>query len=237
MRNRPKPLAELVLRHVGRPAVILGGGMSLPEQIKVAPPNAIYVAANEHACVMKLPCDYIVAVDNIEDKLRAFGKPIISSRQWADYRMFKQPVTNSGCCAAFCAWAMGCAPIILVGMDCYKGGTYCHDPKAKSSGVVTPLANHIGRWQKLRGIIPLAAIRSAGGPTLNVFPLYNASENSFTIPSEQEVLRQVRGVVVDVVKKIDFKPHTYLPGERVELSAAEVRHGSRLKSLKESPHA
>lgn len=227
----PRPLSDLALKYCGRAAVIIGGGMSLPEQIKLAPAGAVHLGANEHACKLGIRCDYIVCVDEVQEKVKPWGVPIISNRRWADYRMFKQPVTNSGACAAFCAWVMGCAPIVLVGMDCYVGGTYCHDPKARSSGNAVSLQGHLGRWERLKGMLPRAAIRSAGGPTQGVFPAYNPAETAFTIPTVAEVLRQCSGVLVDITKRIEFGPHVYAAGERaVELSEAEVRHAKRLNA-------
>lgn len=226
----PRPMSDLIHAHFGRPALVLGGGDSLPAHGVAGPPDAVHIGANEHACKIGLRCEYIVAVDNIREKVTPYGVPVITSRRWGQFRMFKQPSPCSGPCAAWAAWVMGCAPIIIGGMDCYVGGTYCHDPKAKSSGKSQTLDNHLSRWATLRDKFPRAAIRTLGGPTLKVFAAYDPAETGFDIASREDILRSARGVLVEFTREIDFAPHKYRAGECAELTEAEARHTRRMKS-------
>jgi len=168
--------ASLALRYVGRPAVVMGGGVSLTSQLGQCPPDALYLSANQHGAMVH-NADYIVALDDIEDQLRRFGVPIIGRRYWCDYRIQDwENVGDSGVTAAWLAAVMGCHPIILTGMDCYQGGTYHHDPAAFSSGLAKPFGEHLAKWQALKGLLTHAVVRSCGGPTAEIFGLWDPSE-------------------------------------------------------------
>lgn len=224
----PRPISELVHRHVGRPGVAIGGGISLPHQYeRIVSLNAVHVAANQHAHVMGYRFDYVAAVDpDMPAKVREFGKPVISMatrRAHADYVIFRDGFNSSGVTAAWALWVMGCAPIILAGMDCFRGGTYCHDPKAKSSGTGSSVEQHLRKWQKLKDICPGASFRSVGGPTEQIFPCYDPAETRFTIPSREDLMRQVAGVIVEVKDPRDFLAGRKV-GELVECSKSEARH-------------
>lgn len=223
-RHTPRPLSELALAHAGRPAVVIGGGMSLPKQIALTPADAVRVAANQHAGVMGYQFDYVVAVDNdIEKIVRPFGRPIITPRRWGDYQIFGNTFHSSGVTAAYVAWVMGCAPVILVAMDCFVGGTYCHDPKARSSGTAVSVDKHLTKWARLLKACPGAAFRSAGGPTATLWPLYDPSEPVAPAPNRADILRAVSGIWIEVRNPVDFLAGRKV-GDRVEVSPAEARH-------------
>lgn len=224
----PRPISELVHRHIGRPGVAIGGGISLPWQYeRVSHFNAVHVAANQHAHVMGYRFDYVVAVDpDMPAKLREFGKPVISMatrRKHADYLIFSDGFNQSGVEAARVLWLMGCVPILPIGIDCFKGGTYCHDEKAKSSGTGSSVEQHLRKWQKLKDVCRGAAFRSMGGPLDSLFPRYDPEETRFTIPSREDLLREVCGVIVEVRDPRDFLAGRRI-GERVECSKSEARH-------------
>jgi hypothetical protein len=225
----PRPLSDFALAYAGRPAVVMGGGMSLPEQASrtITPDGWIRFAANEHAAKIGIRCDFIVSVDNIPEKVLPFGVPVITTRRWGQIRMFKQPSPVSGVCAAWAAWVMGCAPIVLLGMDLYVGGTYCHDPKAKSSGNAVSFAHHVSRWEKLKQLLPAAPIYVVDGPLLKVFPQYRGKNTGFALPERAAVLKQTAGIVVAIRKPIEFKPHSYAAGMTAELTESEARQALR----------
>lgn len=211
--KQPKPLSELALAHVGRPALIIGGGESAPEQIKLAPAGAVTISVNQHGMLLH-KCDYIVACDNKPGRryvspkglldLRELGAPVISPRvEMADYRIFKIPINNSGCTAAWVAWVMGCSPICLAGMDLYLGkATYFHSPLAHSTGKFLPEGNHLNKWRLLQQALPSSVmLRPLGGPLAGKeFPAYSAVEPISPAPSREEVLAQARGHLVKLVK-------------------------------------
>lgn len=197
-----KLLTELVLRHVGQAAVVLGGGESLPEQMKRVPAGAVLLSANQHGCLLT-KCDYMVVCDdktrptfkNLEGKLfalRELGVPVISPRRtMADYLIERRlPVNNSGAVAAWAAWIMGCAPILLAGMDCYVGATYWHDAKGRSTGRCVPQSTHLTKWRMLELETPGAMLRTLGGPLATLFPSYDPAEVVTAWPARETVLRR-----------------------------------------------
>jgi len=162
-------LRPLIHRYVGRAAVVMGGGMSLDESMRRTPAAALHISVNGHGCrhFLRHPdpdrrCEYVVACDKIEPEVRPFGLPIVSRHMWADYRLLFMPRASSGMAAAWVARAFGCAPIILVGMDCYVGGTYMDRPDARSTGHSVPLSIHLKRWGELAEMFP-AQYRALGG--------------------------------------------------------------------------
>ncbi|MCK9468483.1 MAG: hypothetical protein M0Q49_03605 [Porticoccaceae bacterium] len=70
---------------------------------------------------------------------------------------------------------MGCAPIIVIGMDCYTGATYFHNPAARSSGEWLPLDGHLDKWRRLIELAPDADVRAPGGPLAALFPPLGAA--------------------------------------------------------------
>lgn len=176
--------AEYYGRHKDKPAVIFGGGMKAPDEYRRAPQSAINFSINQHGCLITR-CDYIVSIDPILSKplcagpdkmvmLRDFALPIFSPHICADVLLPRRNIEhNSAIVAAHCAYLMGCAPIVLIGMDCYSGGgVYWHTPKAKSSGTVQAFEHHVNRWKSFKKKCPDADVRSIAGPLVDVFPLY-----------------------------------------------------------------
>lgn len=228
--------SELINRHAGRTAVVCGGGPSLPEQLARCPAEAIYVSANQHGCLARR-CDYIVVVDGIEDKvfertsgapytIRSFGVPIISPRPSADYWLFEQLAPGSGITAAFVAWVMGCAPIIVSpGMDCYRGPTYYHDPDAKSSGRSISTERHLDRWASLMVHASGGQFRALGGPLATIFPVYDPDEARAAPPNHARLADRMAGVWVSFSKACSevVAPRIYAPGDRAELSKKLAR--------------
>lgn len=226
-----RTLRDLIHAHAGRAAVIIGGGMSAVEQIGQCPVDAIFISANQHGCIAR-KCDYIFCADAIEEKvferpdgstytLRSFNTPIISPRPAGDYWMFEQPLPSSGVMTAWCAWVMGCAPIIPVGMDCYQGdATYYHDVNAISSGNGLSLQRHIARWELLKAQAPGGQFRAIGGPLLDVFPKYDRKEPAAR-PFFRDVLAdKVAGAMVQFTRPSGdlVAPRMYMAGDRAEIS-------------------
>lgn len=233
-----RPFSELIHTQIGRPGVAMGGGVSLPEQAARAPAGAVFVSANQHGCFLR-PCDYIVACDDLSVRgfkhpdgrtvrIRDLATKIISSRRsMADYHVVNTPVNNSGMVAAWALWAMGCAPVLLAGMDCFQGGTYFHDRGGKSSGTHLQLVHHLNKWRKLRAAIPAAPLRSLGGPLLELFPAYDPAE-LFPAPIDRgEVERQVRGIRAKVLRAWPMGHRPFAAGEEVELTQGELELGLR----------
>lgn len=200
-----KTLTDLVHAHLGRPAVVLGGAPCWPEdyeRVRAWPDSvrAVVLAANDHAFRRPVEVDYAVACDNpMRERLAIHRRPIISPRHWADYRVLHQVVSNSGALAVVAAWVMGCAPIIVCGVEFYAGDTYAHDPKAPSVGKTVSVPQHLRRWEKLTAATPGAQIRPVGGPLLQLWPAWDPIEPAAD-PAPADVIRRIVGgerVVID----------------------------------------
>lgn len=153
----------LIHRHLGRPAVVMGGGLSLVEGMAAdLPADAVYLTANDHGARYfrrrGLPqrCEYMVTADADERRWRrdilrggdgsAWNIPLVSRHMFGDYRLLYMPRPESGIAAAWLARLMGCCPIIVLGMDCYSSGTYHDDAKAVSFGKNLAPADHCRYW-------------------------------------------------------------------------------------------
>jgi hypothetical protein len=132
-------------KYKGRPAVVMGGAPSLPESLKACPDDAVYISANHHGAILR-KVDFIVYVDRLHQVsfapmkmlLSKYKVPLVSIREEADIVMPHQFDGNSGLQAILFACMLKCDPIIVVGIEMFKGKTYFHDPDAKSSGFTKP---------------------------------------------------------------------------------------------------
>lgn len=210
------------------------------EDAERAPEDCVKISANQHGCLWK-KCDFIVSIDNLarrplerEDKstylLRDFNTPIISPRRdLATYRMFKQPTSSSGVSAAWCAWVMGCAPILLAGMSLYKEGkkaVYWHNKEAKSSGVLIPITNHFNRWEMMVREAGMIQLRVMSGPLLERYPAYDPNEPPPAPPARELIEKAIGGVRVKVIaKEWKLPPDLYKRDQIVEVSDGEARSG------------
>lgn len=175
-------MRALVGKHSGCPAVVLGGGPSLLVNLMDCPEKAVRVSANHHGCKLTR-CDYLVT--NYEHLIPEFacGVPIIGPCAGADYVFFGIEST-SGMQAAKTAWLMGCAPIILMGMDCYQGDRDYWDDSAEALvtyGRKSPpyllrkLSKQLAAWKEMTDRLEGIEVRVAGGPLLNVYKKYEAA--------------------------------------------------------------
>lgn len=226
--KRYSPISEHLCAHLGRTAVVCGGGPSLPAHLEQAPRDALYIAANGHLLKLR-SADYIVCVDPLEKQLRPLGVPLVSPRIWADIRVFAEPVASAGVSAAWVAWLLGCSPIVLAGMDCYtaapgeKRETYFHSPRAVSTGLGQTLADHLHKWAKLFEIAPGARVSTLGGPTTARFATY-PSVTTIPGPPDIEPKRVLAGgVLVEFLRDHDLRGISFKKGERFEVHREEAR--------------
>lgn len=231
-------ISEFIHAHLGRPALILGGGMTMIEQAQRAPANCVLFSANQHGALWR-KCDFVVSIDNLAQKklAREDGSqyqlreltgdtPIISPRRnLADIRLMAQPTSSSGVTAAYCAWIMGCAPIILAGMDCYTSGVYWHFKKAVSTGARMTLANHFNRWRALTKAAPGIEVRAMGEPLSQLFALYSADETGIKLPDRPSIEKAACGFRARIVKTWEITPQKYRVGDEVELTETEFKAG------------
>jgi hypothetical protein len=161
-----RTVRELIGVHAGRAAVIVGGGPSAPREMECAPVDALHISVNGHGFKLR-PCEYAIALDKLDKQLRPFAVPLISRHLWADFRILETPQPNSGIAAAWVARLMGCRPIFLIGMDCFSGAVYFHNPTAATPGKSEAPAVHIGRWREFFNAYR-GDFRVFGGPLASV---------------------------------------------------------------------
>jgi hypothetical protein len=241
------PLSDFIHAHAGRAAIVIGGGESAPETFRMAPADAVAFSANRHGCLLR-PCDYIVAcdewgtkrkakmADGVERSIREWGAPVVSVRRVdADIRIFERPIASSGATGAWVAWVMGCAPILLCGMDCYIGKAYFHDAKAQTTGRHVPESSHVARWSALPKFAPDGMFRVLGnGPLTRLFPVYDPAE-PVRPPARPESVHGAMGETVRLKRPLKLVGQTVPDGVDVVLSTSEARRARAEGSLDRAP--
>lgn len=221
----PWLLSKLVDAGVGRMAVIIGGGPSVKSDLKQIPgiAQALIISANEHAFHTKLRADYIWCKDHrrifpgwqakhapkefMEPRLRKYGVPIVGPNYWCDYRAIEWPLPqfNSGQQAIAFAALLGCAPIVAVGMDCFEGATYFHDPDAPNISKGRPRGYWVSRLERLRQALPSAPIRGCSGILRATFGAYNPAKHPVPGPVPAILHRYVKMPTLWVRTRREFQ--------------------------------
>ena len=212
-------LSAFVHEHVGIPAVIIGGGISRSAQVAQCPTpaEAIYISANDHG-LAKWRCHYAFCLDMIEARIRKYDAPLISTKRFGEIRVFDQRVHQSGMMAVYAAWAMGCTPILLAGMDCWVGGVYEDDHDAASTGKRVDLQHHLTAWRHLRAVVT-GDVRSLGGPLVDndIFPLHDPAKGGTDPETKDNIYSEVAGMIVRFTSEVRATPLLYSPGDVVEI--------------------
>lgn len=241
-----RTVRDLVLEHAGRPAVVMGGGTTLAKYIEQAPLNALYLSVNDHGLrlfkdhpELNRRVDYVVCADGIEERVRRdvgfkdlpgpardgtpWNVPVVARHMWGDYRLTYMPAPNSGMAAAWLARLMGCAPIILMGMDLWEGATYHDAPKAKSTGKSAHPTKHLERWVTLLARYP-AQYRALGcSPLLRTkCAHYDPTEVPAPVLDRDRLNRDLQSTTVRTLKEVRVSHRTFAAGIEVELNKAEA---------------
>jgi ubiquinone/menaquinone biosynthesis C-methylase UbiE len=206
-------------RHRGATFIVLGGGSSLGPQMAGAPP-ALRISANEHGCCWG-PCDYVSAMDDIADKVRPFGLPVIGRhRDTCDYLAQPFPGVHwTGAQAVYHAYVMGAHLVLLAGMDLYQDLL----PRTPG-GRQTPLETHLEAWQVIKDKLPVA-VRALGGPLVDVFGMYDPAE---VVPAPGPLPRiepasRVETCLVQVRAGGALLGRRYVVGQRLWIRPDELR--------------
>lgn len=175
--------------HRGRPAAVLGGGPSLPEDLKRVPADAVLIAVNYHA-FYHLPApqvpDYMVYNDSPDtNPLQA---EMVKQHLTIHVSPAPEPTSDvifdvdtvwtgfySSNTAAWLALWMGCDPVLLCGMDLYQGAVkHCPPSTYYNEMFDFPLDFYLRPWvEDCRNSVPHPErLRSVSGPLTNVFPVY-----------------------------------------------------------------
>ena len=169
-------------RYAGRPAAVLGGGPSLPDDMKMLPDGCLLIAVNYHAFYFCKP-DYMVYNDHPESNpllIEAVKtkKAIKVSPDPSSDIQFDVPVWtgfySSNTAAWFALW-LGCDPVILCGMDLYQGEKkYCHPYQYDEPNFHYSLDFHLRPWiEEGRNLLPHPEhLKAMSGPLVKIFGQY-----------------------------------------------------------------
>ena len=167
-------------------AAVLGGGPSLPSDLKNLPDGCVLISVNDHAFHFCEP-DVLVFQDKlryepaVQEVLKTFKGLVVSPQaeshvqlplNWWDENMSSALATWYAC------W-MGYDEVILCGMDCYQGKVkYCHPRPGFDHPVFrVPLKFHLARWAKAFDHCPNPErISAMSGPLVEVFGAYVPGE-------------------------------------------------------------
>jgi len=177
-----KKMSSYFDRYKGRPAAVLGGGPSLPDDMKKLPEGCLLIAVNHHAQRLCKP-DFMVYNDHPEGQETPLREAVlrgdvtrISPEPNSDVEFDVEVWTgfySSNTATWFACW-LGCDPVILCGMDCYQGErAYFHEYEDRPQ-FHYPLAHHLQPWiedARNRCRNP-ERIRAMSGPLVNVFGKY-----------------------------------------------------------------
>jgi hypothetical protein len=179
-------MSQYLNKYAGRPAAVLGGGPSLPEDMQRLPSGCLLIAVNYHAFEICKP-DFIVYNDQpesdplLQKAVQTCKALRVSADPTSDIR-FDVPVWtgfySSQTAAWFALW-MGCNPVILCGMDCYQGErAYFHEYEDKPQ-FHYPLEHHINPWiEDAKNMLPnWQRVTVMSGPLIKVFGQYQDRKN------------------------------------------------------------
>ncbi len=168
--------------HRGRPAAVLGGGPSLPGDLGRLPQGCLLIACNYHAFQFCAP-DYMVYNDDPKtdpdlEKYVEMARVIrVSADPTSDVQFDVKVWTGfytSNTATWFALW-LGCNPVILCGMDLYKGPVkYLHPMDRDEEAWHYPLDFHLRPWvEDCRNSVPHPErLRAMSGPLVQVFGAY-----------------------------------------------------------------
>ncbi|WP_339862363.1 hypothetical protein [Paremcibacter congregatus] len=178
----------------GKVAALLGGGPSLPDQLKHIPPDAVLFGINHHASRL-VDCDYIVFNDLItwEAVKDLPGRKI--SRWGQDIRWPAKRGMISGVVALEYVLQAGFDLVILAGFDCYQTGLYFYDIH-RALPRTEPLEKQLSYWP------PDNRVRVVGGPLCAVYQQYEKHMKT-TVTLE---ITQKKTVHLDTRRSINFVP-------------------------------
>lgn len=178
-------LSDLRNRWIGRPAAVLGGGPSLPGNLARVPDDALLIAVNYHAFYHCTP-DYMVYLDDPLPepemmkviRYKNVIKVCPESEYGGDVRM-DVPYWRGNVSSTTATWLacwLGCDPVLLCGMDLYRGKQkHCHPPHKEAPPAWSyPLDDHLRPWvEEAWAKLPHPQrVRVMSGPLTRVFPLY-----------------------------------------------------------------
>lgn len=245
---------ESVDHHAGRPAIVMGGAPCLPDDLsRVDLPGALRISANEHGARLG-PVDWCVFGDRthqitrepmVERIRRHHAGPMVTQQflaepepgvvrlhNWAQWGV----PANSGHMAVLWAWLLGCRPIVVCGIEHYSGGTYHHDPRAKSAGHYKKAGHYDGIFKTLFFRLQPCMVRAVSGPLAKIVGTYDPKEPVPRLPVPgrwQAYWAQEFGLyrVLQTHALTRVGPQQFKAGDVVRLSGWEAREGLKYEWL------
>ncbi len=180
-------LSKLRNQYAGRPAAILGGGPSLPDDLKRVPSNALMIAVNYHG-FYHCPEDHQPAFMVYNDVPETNPLQVLAVQEHKAIHVSPEPTSDvefdvpdvwtgffsSNTAAWFALW-IGCDPVILCGMDCYQGPVkHCPPSTYHSEMFEMPLDFYTRPWTEegLHRLPNVERLRVMSGPLTDIFPAY-----------------------------------------------------------------
>lgn len=173
-------LSSLQDTYTGRPAAVLGGGPSLPEDLKRVPRDAVLIAVNYHAFYYCAPAfmvyNDVPETNPLQAKAVQEHKAIhVSPEPTSDVIFDVDDVWtgffSSNTATWFALW-LGCDPVILCGMDCYQGPQkHCAPSTYQSPMFDMPLDFYTRPWVEdcKNSVLHPERIRVMSGPLVETF--------------------------------------------------------------------
>lgn len=179
-------MSALKDKYAGRPAAVLGGGPSLPEDLRKVPSHAVLIAVNYHA-FYHLPDGRVPDFMVYNDVPETNPLQVKAVREHLTVHVSPEPTSDvlfdvdvwtgffsSNTAAWFALW-MGCDPVILCGMDCYQGAVkHCPPSDYHSQMFDMPLDFYTRPWfEDGRNLLPhVERVKAMSGPLVEIFGAY-----------------------------------------------------------------
>jgi hypothetical protein len=175
-------LSELKGKYAGRAAAVLGGGPSLPSDMRRLPDGCLLIAVNYHAFYYCKP-DFMVYNDTPETNplqehaVKLHQSVHVSPDPTSDVVFDVEVWTghfSSNTATWFALW-LGCDPVILCGMDCYQGDVkHCWPSTYMSPLFDMPLDFFTRPWieEGVRVLPNVERVKVMSGPLVSVFGGY-----------------------------------------------------------------
>lgn len=152
--------------------------------------------------------------------MRKYGVPIVSQQYWADYRCAEWPIQgNSGMMALALGAFMHGAPVIAVGMDCFQGPTYFHDPAVRNVSNNRTVTYWYTRMQHLRMKLDRTScpVRAVSGIMARAFERYDPKER--VEKHEPHIMMKYRTMTP---VRLRLRTATLDPRTKVEIPAGTI---------------
>jgi uncharacterized Rossmann fold enzyme len=180
-----EPITDYKDKYKGRPAAVLGGGPSLPDNLKQLPSDTVLIAVNNHALHFCQP-EFMVFMDipnaqefpELAHAIETFSGTLISQTPLSDVNIKLEKYWDGGFTSTLATWFgiyLGCDPVILCGMDCYQGEVkYAHPrPDFYHPSMDAPLKDHLNAWRPALEHCPHPErIKAMSGPLVEIFGAY-----------------------------------------------------------------